>query len=164
MRRSKQFRGLRYRSLHIFILEMQGTSLVKLQVLHAGLERSMKELERISIGQEAGSSFCLEIVGAVAQEWALEVNRALFEFRRNEVNNPVDFQKYRSCRCQVLRLTFSLLDIIIMVYNWHSECVFRCVCLPVLTLIAARCTMKVLVYTLFTCKVGNVGQRQILIR
>jgi hypothetical protein len=105
---------------------MQGASLVKLQVLHAELERSMKELERISIGQKAETSFCLEIVDAVAQEWALEANRALSEFRKNEVNNPVDSQKHHSCFCQVLRLdvllTFSLLGI---VYNWHDLFLFK---------------------------------------
>ncbi|KAG0616600.1 hypothetical protein M758_5G127400 [Ceratodon purpureus] len=65
-------------------LGIQGASLVKLQVLHAELERSMEELESISIGQKAETSFCLEIVDAVAEEWALDVNRALSEFRRNE--------------------------------------------------------------------------------
>lgn len=74
---------------------MQGVSLEKLQVLYAEIERSTKELERISIGQKAETSFCLEIVDAVAQEWALEVNRTLSEFRRNEVNNLVDSQRHQ---------------------------------------------------------------------
>ncbi|KAG0612099.1 hypothetical protein M758_6G001400 [Ceratodon purpureus] len=65
-------------------LGIEGASLVKLQVLHAELKRSIEELECIPIGQKAETSFCLEIVDAVAEEWAVGVNRALSEFRRNE--------------------------------------------------------------------------------